>query len=119
MQLHKIENSFGLGLKIGFAITLLLVCTLMAVGLYSAYRIDKHLASIAQHNVVKENLANIMQMALREREISMHSIAVMDDAFEKDEEFLHFNSLGIQFLKANAVMQQHPLDAAEKSVLEN
>lgn len=119
MQPYNIENSFGLDLKIGFAIALILLCTLMAVGLYSVYQIDKHLVSIAQHNVVKENLANTMQTALRERAISMHSIAVMDDAFERDEEFLHLNSLGLQYLHAIAAMQQHPLNAAEKSVLEN
>ena len=115
----KIENSFGLGLKIGFGTTLLLLCTLMAVGLYSVEQIDKHLASIVQHSVVKANLANTMQAALRERAISMHSIAVMDDAFEKDEEFLHFTSLGFQFLKANQALKQHLLNAAEKKVLEN
>ena len=119
MQPNKIANSFGLGLKIGFGTTLLLLCTLMAVGLFSVEQIDKHLASIVQHSVVKANLANTMQAALRERAISMHSIAVMDDAFEKDEEFLHFTSLGFQFLKANQALKQHPLNAAEKRVLDN
>lgn len=119
MQPHKLEISFGLGLKIGFATALLLLCMLMGVGLYSVHQIDKHLASIVKHSVVKANLANIMQTALRERAISMHSIAAMDDAFEKDEEFLHFTSLGFEFLKARTAMAQHPLDAAEKSVLEN
>jgi diguanylate cyclase (GGDEF)-like protein len=92
---------------------------LMAVGLYSVSRIDSHLDSIVQHSVVKANLANIMQATLRERAISMHSIAVMDDAFEKDEEFIHFNSLGFQFLKARRAMEQHPQSPAEKQVLAN
>lgn len=87
MQPNKIENSFGLGLKIGFGTTLLLLCTLMAVGLFSVEQIDKHLASIVQHSVVKANLANTMQAALRERAISMHSIAVMDDALRRMRNF--------------------------------
>jgi len=119
MRPIKLEISFGLGLKIGFTTVLLLLCMLMAVGLYSVHQIDKHLASIVKHSVVKANLANIMQTTLRERAISMHSIAAMDDAFDRDEEFIHFNSLGFQFLKARRSMDEHPLTMAEKRVLEN
>ena len=119
MPPHKLVITFGLGLKIGFATALLLLCMLMGVGLYSVHQIDKHLASIVKHSVAKANLANIMQTTLRERAISMHSITAMDDAFEKDKEFIHFNDLGFQFIKAREAMERHPLDAAEKSALEN
>ncbi len=60
-----------------------------------------------------------MQTTLSERAISMHSVAAMDDAFEKDEEYAHFNALGFQFLEAREAMEQHPLNTVEKSVLEN
>lgn len=119
MKPLKFAITFGLGLKIGFGTALLLLCMLMAVGLYSISQIDSHLESIVKHSVAKSNLANIMQATLRERAISMHSIAAMDDAFEKDEEFLHFNSLGYQFLKARREMNQHPQSPAEKQVLAN
>ena len=119
MQLNKLEISFGLGLKIGFATLLLLLCTLMGIGLYSVHEIDKHLDSIVKHSVAKANLANIMQASLRERAISMHSMAAMDDPFDKDEEFLHFNRLGTQFFTARKQMEGEPLDAAEKQVIAN
>lgn len=117
MRLHKIDISFGLGLKVGFATVLLLLVTLMVISLYSVYQIDRHLNSIVKHSVVKANLANIMQTSLRERAISMHSMAAMDDPFDKDEEFLHFNRLGTQFLIARKQMEQQPLDATEKQVI--
>lgn len=117
MRLHKIDISFGLGLKVGFATVLLLLVTLMVISLYSVYQIDRHLSSIVKHSVVKANLANIMQTSLRERAISMHSMAAMDDPFDKDEEFLHFNRLGTQFLIARKQMEQQPLDATEKQVI--
>lgn len=117
MQPYKTEISFGLGLKIGFATALLLLCMLMGVGLYSVHQIDKHLASIVKHSVVKANLAHIMQSALRERAIIMHSVTAMDDAFEKDAEFIRFNDLGFEFIQARQAMEQHPLNTAEKDVL--
>lgn len=117
MRLRKIEISFGLGLKIGFATVLLLLVLLMVNSLYSVYQIDRHLNSIVRHSVVKANLANTMQTSLRERVISMHSIAAMDDPFDKDEEFLHFNRLGTEFLTARKQMERQPLDATEKQVI--
>ena len=113
----KIDISFGLGLKVGFATVLLLLVTLMGVSLYSAYQIDRHLDSIVKHSVAKANYANIMQASLRERAISMHSMAAMDDPFDKDEEFLHFNRLGAQFFTARQQMQKQPLDAAEQQLI--
>lgn len=117
MRLHRIEISFGLGLKIGFATVLLLLCTLMAISLYSVHQINKHLDSIVKHSVVKANLANIMQTSLRERAISMHSMAAMEDAFDKDEEFLQFNRLGTDFFNARKQMEKQPLNATEKKVM--
>lgn len=119
MNPPKISITFGLGLKIGFAVVMLLLGILMTVSLYSMSRIDSHLQSIVKHSVVKANLTTIMQVTLRERAISMHSITAMDDAFEKDEEFLRFNSLGFEFLKARVAMDQHPQSPAEKQVLAN
>ena len=117
MRLHKIEISFGLGLKVGFATVLLLLVTLTGISLYSAQQIDRHLNLIVKHSVAKANLANIMQASLRERAISMHSMAAMDDPFDKDEEFLHFNRLGAEFVTARKLMEKQPLNAAEQHVI--
>lgn len=117
MQAHKFVISFGLGLKIGFATVLLLLCMLMAVGLYSVHQIDHHLNLIVKHSIVKANLAKMMQANIRERAISMHSIAAMDDPFDKDKEYMHFYNLGAQFVAARKAMQEQPLSTAERVVL--
>lgn len=117
MRLASIGMSFGLGLKVGFATVLLLLITLMLLSLYSIHQINTHFGSIVRHSVTKSNLAKIMQTSLRERAISMHSMAAMDDPFDKDEEFLHFNNLGAQFFTARQLMEQQPLDATERRVL--
>lgn len=117
MHLPSIDISYGIGLKIGFAAVLLLLVTLTGISLYSVQKIDRHLHSIVKHSVAKANLVNIMQTSLRDRAISMHSMAAMDDSFDKDEEFLHFNKLGAEFVTARKLMEKQPLDAAERHVL--
>lgn len=117
MHLPSIDISYGIGLKIGFAAVLLLLVTLTGISLYSVQKIDRHLHSIVKHSVAKANLVNIMQASLRDRAISMHSMAAMDDSFDKDEEFLHFNKLGAEFVTARKLMEKQPLDAAERHVL--
>lgn len=117
MHLPSIDISYEIGLKIGFAAVLLLLVTLTGISLYSVQKIDRHLHSIVKHSVAKANLVNIMQTSLRDRAISMHSMAAMDDSFDKDEEFLHFNKLGAEFVTARKLMEKQPLDAAERHVL--
>ena len=117
MPLRPTENSFGTGLKVGFSIVLTLLMALVAIGLYSTERIDRHLKSIVKHSIVKAGLANAMQTALRERAISMHSIAVMEDPFEKDEEFLRFNQFGGKFITARKKFDELPLSPTEAATL--
>lgn len=117
MPVRPSGNSFGTGLKVGFSVVLALLMALIAVGLYSTARIDHHLESIVKYSIVKAGLANTMQTALRERAISMHSIAVMDDPFEKDEEFLRFNQFGVKFITARKKFDELPLSPTEAATL--
>jgi diguanylate cyclase (GGDEF)-like protein len=117
MQLRRIEFSFRTGLKVGFATVLALLLALMAVGLYSVQRMDRHLETIVKSSLGKARLANAMQIALRERAVSMHSIAAMDDPFDKDLEYLEFNTLGQKFLKSRKALEELPLNDAEKAAL--
>lgn len=117
MQAKKVEVPFGTGLKIGFATVLALLLALMAVGLYGIHQAERHLDSIVRHSLAKANQANIMQIALRERAVSMHSIAAMEDPFEKDAEFLAFQAIGLRFLEARQALEALPLGPEEKALL--
>jgi len=78
----------------GFGLALALIVALTLVGLHQLAATNAHLESIVQENSVKTRLANNMRDILRDRAISMLSIVVSGDAFEKDQEMLHFYGYG-------------------------
>lgn len=115
--LPKFDISFGTGLKIGFATVLVLLFALIGIGIYGMDRIEDHLRSIVSTSIVKAELANTMQTALRERAIGMHSIAVLEDPFAKDAEYIHFNNIGARFAEARHKLEAMPLSDVEKASL--
>jgi two-component system sensor histidine kinase/response regulator len=74
----------------GFGLALALIMALTLVGLHQLAATNAHLESIVQENSVKTRLANQMRDILRDRAISMLSIVVSGDAFDKDQEMLRF-----------------------------
>lgn len=118
MTFPKFDISFGTGLKIGFATVLALLLALIAAGIYGMARIESHITSIVRVSIVKAKLANSMQTALRERAISLHSMAIIKDPFLKDAEYLHFNDIGARFAEARRQFGSMPLSKAEKASLQ-
>jgi len=78
----------------GFGLALALIVALTLVGLHQLAATNAHLESIVQENSVKTRLANNMRDILRDRAISMLSIVVSGDAFDKDQEMLQFYGYG-------------------------
>ncbi len=83
----------------GFALSLLLIAALTVVGLREMAAINDRLEHIVRDNNVKSSLANQMRDILRDRAISMLSIVVMSDPFEKDDEMLRFYRYGSSYQK--------------------
>ena len=102
----------------GFAVVLTLMVTLTLIGLNQMAAINSRLERIVDENNVKTELATVMRDSLRDRAISMHTIVVLDDPFEMDEELQRFFEYGIHFTKARQKLDQMPLSKAEKEVLE-
>lgn len=78
----------------GFGLALLLIIALTLVGLHQLAATNAHLETIVQENSVKTRLANQMRDILRDRAISMLTIVVSGDSFEKDQEMLRFYGFG-------------------------
>ena len=81
----------------GFALSLLLMAALTIVGLRELSSTDARLKRIVQENSVKSEMAHQMRDILRGRAISMLTIVVVSDPFEKDREMLHFYELGSSY----------------------
>lgn len=101
----------------GFAMSLLLIVALTFLGLHQLAATNAHLESIVQVNSAKSRVANQMRDILRDRAISMLTIVVTNDAFEKDEEMMRFYAYGSAYLQVRLELEKLPLRSLEKEML--
>ncbi|MDO9636802.1 MAG: diguanylate cyclase, partial [Thiobacillus sp.] len=109
--------SMGARIGIGFIVVLILMLALGATGLRYVAEANERLKNIAQNNNVKTELATQMHSALRERALSMHTLPILADPFEKDEEVQRFNSQGSTYMDARARLESMPLNPEERATL--
>lgn len=108
----------GIGLGLGFALTLILVVIVMIVGFSHMAKIQTDLEQITRVNNVKTELAHIMKYAQRDRSMSLYSLALISDKFEKDEELQHFVKKGGEWWRAWEKFQAIDMNAQERVLAE-
>ncbi len=115
----NIQYTHGIGLRIsiGFFMVVLLMVALTFVGLKHMAQVNFQIKDIVENNNVKIELGHIMQDALHERALGMHSIAVLKDEFLQDDEFMHFNAMGVKYLNARIKLESLELTSNEKTIL--
>ena len=106
------------GLVIGFSVALLLMVVIFSVGMTSMSAIQKRLRNIAENQNVKTDLVTSMRYAARERTLSLYRMALIDDPFERDEEFMAFNSYALDFITARDKLLMMPLSLEEQKAIE-
>jgi len=107
----------GVRIGIGFVVVLALMVTLSAIGLRYVAEANHRLKDIAQNNNVKTELATVMHSALRERALSMHTLPILTDPFEKDLEIQRFNAQGAIYIQARDRFERLPLNPKENQTL--
>lgn len=115
----NIQYTHGIGLRIsiGFFMVVLLMVALTFVGLKHMAQVNFQIKNIVENNNVKIELGHVMQDALHERALGMHSIAVLKDEFLQDDEFMHFNAMGVKYLNARRKLESLELTYNEKTIL--
>jgi len=115
----NIQYTHGIGLRIsiGFFMVVLLMVALTFVGLKHMAQVNFQIKDIVENNNVKIELGHIMQDALHERALGMHSIAALKDEFLQDDEFMHFNAMGVKYLNARRKLESLELTHNEKVIL--
>jgi PAS domain S-box-containing protein len=101
----------------GFAVVLGLMVALTLIGLKQMAAINDRLERIVKDNNVKTELATVMRDSLRERAINMHTVVVLADLFEQDDELQRFYAHGVQFTKARQSLDQMISTAQERAIL--
>lgn len=72
---------------------------------------------IVRHNNAKTNLISTMLVSARERTISLQKMVQMSDPFERDEEWMRFNSYGARFATARKQFVDLGISEEEESIL--
>ncbi|MEW6678373.1 MAG: ATP-binding protein [Pseudomonadota bacterium] len=101
----------------GFALALLLIGALTALGLSQLAETNARMEAIVHEHSVKTRLANQMRDILRDRAISMLSIVVMNDPFERDQEMLRFYGYGSAYQMVRQELVSLISQPDEKAVL--
>lgn len=112
------SNRMAVSVAAGFALVLTLMVSLAVVGLREMASINGHLERIVNENNAKVELATAMRDALRQRIITMHSIVIAPDPFEREEALQRFYEYGIQFNNARQKLDRLASSREEKAVLE-
>jgi diguanylate cyclase (GGDEF)-like protein len=115
----NIQYTHGIGLRIiiCFFMVVLLMVALTFVCLKHMAQVNFQIKDIVENNNVKIELGHIMQDALHERALGMHTIAVLKDEFLQDDEFMHFNVMGVKYLNARRKLESLELTHNEKVIL--
>lgn len=106
------------GLVAGFSVALLLLVVIFSVGLSSMSVIQSRLRDIVENQNVKTQLVTEMRYAARERTLSLYRMALMEDPFARDEEFLVFNGFALDFITARDKLFLMRLSPEEQKAME-
>ena len=101
----------------GFFMVVLLMVALTFVGLKHMATVNFQIKNIVENNNVKIDLGQVMLHTLHERALSMHSVAVLEDAFLQDDEFMRFNLMGVKYVRAREALEKLALTKEEKNIL--
>ena len=78
----------------------------------------KSIDYIVKDNNIKTSLISIMLVSARERTISLQKITRMEDAFDRDDEWMRFNSYGAKFATARKQFVNLGITEEEEEILD-
>jgi signal transduction histidine kinase/CheY-like chemotaxis protein len=116
-QNHEPYLARKIGLFFGFGAMLALMVFITTVGLWGMEKIQNRAEAIVSDRMAKMQLVVQMRAAARERTILLQRMILLDDPFERDEEFLRFNSQGAKFAQARIALSNSPLSEIEQKLL--
>jgi hypothetical protein len=83
----------------GSALMITLMVSLTIIGLSNMSSINHSLETISEQHNARVDILVSMRRIVRERSLTMYAIYLTDDPFDRDDEFMYFNSLAENFIK--------------------
>src|SRR5512143_3110389 len=83
---------------LSFVLVTLLIAGVSGISQLKELNRQQH--DLDEQFILKRDLLTTMLTASRERAIALNMITILDDAFRRDEEMLHYNAMGAAFASA-------------------
>jgi signal transduction histidine kinase len=114
---HSSSTKFGL--FFGFSAMLSIVAILTLIGIWwGVGSLQNQLDTLVEGQINKIRLAVDMRNYARQRTHSIQRMILLDDPFDRDDEFLRFNGYGAKFVVARTEFLSLPLSARERTVID-
>lgn len=105
-------------LMVGFAALILLMVAFTTVGMSRMIEVNQRQENIARESAQKSELVSVLRFASRERSLDLHAMIDLEDFFQRDHHFLHFNSVGALFVRSRIALLELNLSKRERELLE-
>ncbi|TCS72727.1 diguanylate cyclase (GGDEF)-like protein [Sulfuritortus calidifontis] len=113
-----LSPDWEVGLAAGFFVQILLILFVAYVGIRELRTAENRLKTISEQQILKLDLSKTMHTAVRERTASIVRVTVLEDPFEQDAEYTHFNQMASDFVAARSRFAALPLTPAERTLLD-
>lgn len=100
----------------GFAVVLVLLAALAALGLMHMASLKARMADLVAESSLKTESVYVMSRVSRERFASLGLMAMLDDPFERDAEYLHYMQQAATFIAARDRLLEAGMSPAEKAI---
>lgn len=112
-------SSTKYGIFFGVSAMLSIMATLTLIGIWwGVGSVQGRLETLVDENMQKIRLSVEMRKNARQRTHSIQRMILLDDPFDRDEEFLRFNSYGARFARARAAFLNANVSPQERAVLD-
>lgn len=105
-------------LIIAFTVVLVFIVSLTVAGAYLLLSGIQTVEEVVTENMRKSDLISDMRVAARFRALTLSQMLLMDDPFEREEEYNHFNVFGTEYIVARNALNQIVKNEEEKFLLE-
>jgi len=113
-----IDSNTRTPLIIAFAAVLIFVLSLASTGAYFLLSGIKKVEEVVAENTRKGALITDMRVAARFRALTLSQMLLMDDPFDREEEYDRYNAFGTDFVVARNALEESPLSEEERSILD-
>jgi signal transduction histidine kinase len=114
-----LTSSTKFGLFFGFSAMLSIVAILTLIGIWwGVGSLQNRLDTLVGDQINKIRLAVDMRNYARQRTHSIQRMILLDDPFDRDDEFLRFNSYGAKFVLARNEFLSSKLSTQERAVID-